>query len=61
MPELITHLRAMRAELVERMVSELATEGDWLTWVPLLAQVQAAIRAVEAVMSETAKAGPAEQ
>ncbi len=52
MAELAARLRAMRAELVETMASALAVEGDWHAWVPLLAQVEAAIRAVEAVMGE---------
>ena len=52
MPELIAHLRAMRAELVETMAGALASDGDWHAWLPLLAQVEAAIRAVEAVMRE---------
>ena len=53
MPELIAHLRAMRSELVETMANEIAADGDWHAWLPLLAQVETAIRAVEAVESET--------
>ena len=53
MPELNTHLRTMRAELVETMANELAAEGNWYAWLPLLAQVETAIRAVEAVESES--------
>lgn len=52
MPELIAKLRAMRAELVETMASELAADGGWHAWLPLLAQVQGVIQAVEAVMGE---------
>ncbi len=52
MPELATHLRIMHAELVETMASALAADGDWHAWLPLLAQVQGAIQAVEAVMRE---------
>ncbi len=52
MPELIAQLRAMRAELVETMASELAADGDWHAWLPLLAHVQGAIQAVEAVMGK---------
>ena len=52
MDELITRLRARRAELVETMAREIAAEGDWHCWLPLLAQVEAAIRAVEAVIGE---------
>ncbi len=57
MPELIAELRALRSELVETMAREITAEGDWHAWLPLLAQVEAAIRAVEAVMEE--RAGPA--
>ncbi len=52
MPELATRLRIMRAELVETMAGALAGDGDWHAWLPLLAQVQGAIQAVEAVMRE---------
>ena len=48
MAELIAKLRAMRAELVEAMTDDLAAEGAWHTWLPLLAQVETAIQAVEA-------------
>ena len=50
MPELIAQLRAMRAELVGAMADD--AEGAWHAWLPLLAQVEMAIRAVEAVMEE---------
>ena len=53
MAELAARLRAMRAELVETMAGALAADGDWHAWLPLLAQVQAAIQAVEAVMNDT--------
>ncbi len=52
MPELATRLRIMRAELVETMAGALAGDGDWHAWLPLLAQVQGAVQAVEAVMRE---------
>ncbi len=52
MPELATRLRTMRAELVETMAGALAGDGDWHAWLPVLAQVQGAIQAVEAVMRE---------
>ena len=52
MLELIERLRAMRAELVEAMASELTADGDWHVSLPLLARVQGAIQAVEAVMGE---------
>ena len=52
MLELITSLKTQRAELVATMANEIAAEGTWHAWLPLLAQVEAAIRAVEAVMEE---------
>ena len=54
MPELAARLRTMRAKLVDTMANELAADGDWHSWVPLLAQTELAIRAVEAVMEERA-------
>ena len=54
MAELAAHLRALRADLVETMAVELTADGDWHSWLPLLAQVQVALRAVEAVMEERA-------
>ena len=56
MAELITHLRAMRAELVETMASELDADRGIHSWLPLLADIHATIQAVEAVMSEREKA-----
>ena len=53
MAELLTRLRAMRRELVETMASELAADGDWHGWLGLLAQVETAIQAVEAVIAES--------
>ncbi len=52
MPELAVHLCALRARLVETMASALVGDGDWHAWLPLLAQVEIAIQAVEAVMGE---------
>ncbi len=52
MTELAARLRAMRAELVERMASELAADRGIHSWLPLLAQVETAIQAVEAVVEE---------
>ena len=34
------------------MASALVGDGDWHAWLPLLAQVEIAIQAVEAVMGE---------
>ena len=61
MPELVTHLRSMRAELVETMAREVAAEDDWHAWLPLLAQVETAIQAVEAVMRERETGPPRTQ
>ena len=55
MPELATCLRALRSELVGTMASALAAEGNWHAWLPLLAEVETAIQAVETVMEEGAK------
>ena len=52
MPELAAHLRDLRAELTATMASELAADRGIHSWLPLLAQVEAAIQAVEAVMEE---------
>ena len=52
MLELAAHLRAQRADLVERMANALAADGDWHGWLGLLAQVQVALQAVEAVVEE---------
>ena len=52
MPELIERLQTMRANLVEQMANEIAADGDWHAWLPLLAQVQVCIQAVEALDSD---------
>ena len=52
MPELIAHLRAQRTQLIERMAAELAADRGIHSWLPLLADIHAAVQAVEAVMSE---------
>ena len=49
MNELLARLCAMRVELIGTMADALATDSDWAAWLPLLAQVQTAIEAVEAV------------
>ena len=56
MAELIAYLRAQRAELLEAMRTDLAADRDIHSWVPLLAQIQAALQAAAAVMEE--RAGP---
>ncbi len=53
MAELAARLRAMRAELVETMASELTDDRGIHSWLPLLAQVETALAAVEAVMNDT--------
>ena len=52
MAELIAHLRALRAELAETMAHELAADRGIHSWLPLLAQVQVALLAIEAVEKE---------
>ena len=52
MTELITRLRAMRAELADTMASESAADRCVYSWLPLLAQVETAIRAIEAIEGE---------
>ncbi len=46
MDELLDELRAMRVTVVVSMVGELRRDNAWAQWMPLLAQVQAAITAV---------------
>ena len=52
MSDLIAKLREMRATTVKRIAGELARDEAWASWLPLLAQVEVAIRAVEAVEAE---------
>ena len=52
MLELITRLKTQRAELVATMTRAIAAEEDWHCWIALLAQIETAIQAVEAVMEE---------
>ena len=53
--ELADHLHTMRAELVATMAADLAAGCDIHSWLPVLAQIQTALVAVEAV--ENADAG----
>ena len=55
MPELATRLRTLRTELIERMAAELAADRGIHSWLPLLAQVETAIQAVEAVVEERSR------
>ena len=50
MIELADHLRTMRADLAATMAGGLAAGCDVHSWLPLLAQIQMALVAVEAVM-----------
>ena len=55
--ELRRKLAALRADLVGRMAVRLEHESDWYAWLPLLAQVETVIRAVEAVAEEGTRGG----
>ena len=50
--ELLARLCAMRAETVETMARAVTIEEDWHAWLPLLGQLELAIRAVRIVQSE---------
>ena len=56
MSELIERLQAMRSELVESMAAELDADRDIHSWLPLLADIHAAVQAVETVAEEREKA-----
>ena len=49
--DLLNHLIGQRAHLIAKMSGAHQRGGDVAGWLPLLAQTQAAIEAVEAVMS----------
>ncbi len=51
--DLHVHLCGMRAGLIAKMTAHLEIGGDVAGWLPLLAQTQAAIEAVEAAMRES--------
>ena len=51
--DLLTHLCTMRDGLIAKMAAQLEIGGDVTGWLPLLAQTQAAIEAVEAAMKES--------
>ena len=51
--DLLNHLFGQRAHLIEKMASAHQRGGDVAGWLPLLAQTQAGIEAVEAVMKES--------
>ena len=53
MTGLLPHLKTLRRELVASMAAGLKSdERDWHDWLALLAQVQAAVEACEAVGRE---------
>ncbi len=51
--DLLNHLCGQRAHLIAKMTSAHQRGGDVAGWLPLLAQTQAAIEAVEAAMRES--------
>ena len=51
--DLLAHLIGQRAHLIEKMSNAHQVGGDVAAWLPLLAQTQAAIEAVEAAMRES--------
>ncbi len=53
MNDLLHHLIGQRAHLIAKMSSAHQRGGDVAGWLPLLAQTQAAIEAVEASMKES--------
>ncbi len=50
--DLLAHLIGQRAYLIDKMSNAHQRGGDVAGWLPLLAQTQAAIDAVEAAMKE---------
>ncbi len=55
--DLLHHLIAQRAHLIFKMSNAHQRGGDVAGWLPLLAQTQAAILAVEDVMEESLTPG----
>ncbi len=55
--DLLAHLCEQRVHLVDKMSNAHQVDGDVAGWLPLLAQTQAAIEAVEAVMRESLTPG----
>ncbi len=51
--DLLHHLIGQRAHLIAKMSNAHQRGGDVAGWLPLLAQTQAAIEAVEAAMRES--------
>ena len=55
--DLLHHLIAQRGHLIFKMANAHQRGGDVAGWLPLLAQTQAAIEAVEDVMEESLTPG----
>ena len=55
--DLLHHLIAQRAHLIAKMANAHQRGGDVAGWLPLLAQTQAAIEAVETAMKESLTPG----
>ncbi len=55
--DLLHHLIGQRAHLIAKMSSAHQRGGDVAGWLPLLAQTQVAIEAVEAAMRESLTPG----
>ena len=53
MNDLLAHLCDIRDGLIAKMTAHLEIGGDVAGWLPLLAQTQASIEAVEDVMKES--------
>ncbi len=57
MNDLLNHLVGQRAHLIAKMSNAHQRGGDVAGWLPLLAQTQTAIEAVEAAMKESLTPG----
>ena len=55
MSVLLDRLVAMRVEVIDTMTAAVEADEDWHSWLPLLAQVEIAVRAVRIVDQETAQ------
>ncbi len=55
--DLLYHLIGQRAHLIAKMTAAHSRGGDVAGWLPLLAQTQAAIEAVEAAMRTSLSPG----
>ncbi len=57
MSDLLNHLVGQQVYLIDKMTNAHQRGGDVAGWLPLLAQTQTAIEAVEAVMRESLTPG----